>query len=344
MVNITYLFGAGASANELPLIRGIKDELIAFKKKIIDVKEGFEHSEKFNETDQKIYIDTISDLGWLISEVSNHATIDTFAKKLFLIDDIPNLKKLKGLIDLFFVYKQNFPKKVDNRYDTFLATILKSEKGINLSFPHNIKIISWNYDNQFELSANNFFKLDDDLSIQNRLNIIPGVSDFNKDNFGIIKLNGTAAGLIDFSEEFKSKNYFILDGSNESNIFSLIKNYIIYKDSNYKSSILFAWENNQIQETVRNYAKKIISETEILIIIGYSFPTFNRFVDKDILSNNNFKKIIIQSDNIETATNAKFRLENLLPNGNSNYNKNLRIDNIEINTAKDEFLIPFEFN
>ena len=48
---------------------------------------------------------------------------------------------------------------------------------------------------------------------------------------------------------------------------------------------MYSWENNPVFDNIRTNALKATKETDILIIIGYSFPTFNRNIDKSILKN-----------------------------------------------------------
>jgi hypothetical protein len=46
----------------------------------------------------------------------------------------------------------------------------------------------------------------------------------------------------------------------------------------------FAWEKTNVALQAREYAKAILSETDILVIIGYSFPTFNDEIDKELFT------------------------------------------------------------
>jgi hypothetical protein len=60
----------------------------------------------------------------------------------------------------------------------------------------------------------------------------------------------------------------------------------------------FAWERHWEEETklLIQTAKKAIENTQVLVIIGYSIPFFNREVDRDIFSiiSHTTKKIFIQ--------------------------------------------------
>ncbi|MBA2610525.1 MAG: hypothetical protein H0U95_01045 [Bacteroidetes bacterium] len=63
----------------------------------------------------------------------------------------------------------------------------------------------------------------------------------------------------------------------------------------------FAWENDSISQGAISCAENILKETNILVIIGYSFPTFNDDIDKRLFKllkeSTNFKKIYFQDPN-----------------------------------------------
>jgi hypothetical protein len=339
----TFLLGAGASANAIPVVKDINKKLIEFREKIKGF--GSTYIEKLHSNEERMNIKEVvknatDDLNWLINENLRHATIDTLARKLYLRKDYYDLKKLKAIIDMFFTFKNIFPDKLEMRYDTFLATILnEGEEGMP-ELPPNVIVLNWNYDFQFELSAFNFYKgASNENDITNILNIYPRRNQpkYFSEKFSIIKLNGTAASLYTNDGGFKIKDYlFLKDITEEKAVIKIIQNYInTIRDDKYESSIFFAWEKGDISNNIRDIAKSAVKDTKILVVIGYSFPTYNRKVDKEILLNmNNLKKIIIQSPE-ETANNIKYRIKNLISNFDS--------DSIEIYSSIDEFVIPFEF-
>ena len=49
-------------------------------------------------------------------------------------------------------------------------------------------------------------------------------------------------------------------------------------------TILYSWEEDKLITSLRNNAKSALENQHILVIIGYSFPTFNRNIDKVILN------------------------------------------------------------
>lgn len=98
---------------------------------------------------------------WLAEEVSRHASVDTFAKKLFLRGDADNLRKLKAVLSTYLAIEQA-RNNVDKRYDSFLASVLKLGSDKNVLLPEHLRILTWNYDTQFEKAFCGFCR-DEDL-------------------------------------------------------------------------------------------------------------------------------------------------------------------------------------
>lgn len=341
-MEFSYLLGAGASANIIPTVKKFPNALDEFS---TFVRQAMNDS--FNEDEIEIRDSFLLDLFELVAEANKHASIDTYAKKLFLTDQQDKLKKLKALLDTFLTAFQ-MANELDMRYDAFLATLLNSNNA-ELKLPANINILSWNYDFQFERALSNFLLSKDISSIEDKFKFIPNQkSDFDlKSEFSLIKLNGSSGALID-NKGFKRKDFLNLQpilnyqeipeaGHIEtSRIYRrVIINYnIMLKQPKNISSIMFAWEKNNITNKVRNYAINKTKKTDILIVIGYSFPTFNREIDKNILNNmENLKKIVIQAP-INDIESIEFRIKSLL-------NKKRKIE-IQKFSALDEFFIPFE--
>ena len=116
-----------------------------------------------------------------------------------------------------------------------------------------------------------------------------------------------------------------------------------------KTNLRFAWENDDQVLKARQNAKIIMSKSDIIIVIGYSFPTFNRDIDRQIFeifnkrpspglkygdgkSANRYKKIYIQ-DTKENAPKIKERLKAV---GSKLF------DVAEIYDDVDQFFIPPE--
>ena len=238
----------------------------------------------------------INDLEWMYTESRRHNTIDTFAKKLYLTKQWAAYERLKRIVSAYFMLEQLLGQ-TDKRYDTFYASILGNHIG---DFPKNLCVVSWNYDCQFELAFKEYFDTPNLDKIQTHLNISHKIGVKNRtDNFSIIKLNGTA---LMYNE---SRNEFIDAFDNNHNMNPILQIVSVFYDKNHKCALSFAWENmmNDFEERII----KCVEEAEILVVIGYSFPFFNRSVDKLLFDNMpKLKKIYLQDkdpNKIEESVN-----------------------------------------
>jgi len=238
----------------------------------------------------------LKDIAWLRDETRRHATIDTFAKKLYLTRKSNDYQKVKLILSIFFVIEQLIGK-ADSRYDTFLASILDKR----LEIPDNIKILTWNYDRQFEFVYREYTE-DRYINAINSSQL--GVFDFRRNEilnnkWSIYKINGTA--------DFDIPLQYAL--SDEQSLSPKSLDYILeqYAKSVYSSGIVvnnsrlyFAWENQDHTKELFTRAAQDIQDANILIVIGYTFPFFNRETDRFLFKNMpNLKKIYIQDPNAE---------------------------------------------
>ncbi|MBO0343581.1 hypothetical protein [Flagellimonas profundi] len=305
MKNITYLFGAGASKGALPIVNEITDRIGNLIVRLTQFPRthlmGILNEETINgeKHDLSVSLDKIiEDLEWLKRESDNHASIDTYAKKLLINKEYKSLHKLKVALSLFFTIEQVI-NKPDDRYDFFYAALY--DESYHYNFPSHIKILSWNYDNQFEISFSNFKNEAKDLSsIRRGLNMttkFERVRDIK--NWQIIQINGYTS-FSELSRIDMSTYGEIIGQEFETPLLrQIIINYI--KASNqkqYVSNLSFAWESFDADskfDIVEN-AKISTVNTEVLVVIGYSFPFFNRKIDREIIGNmKNLKKVYFQA-------------------------------------------------
>lgn len=341
MSEIAYLFGAGASKEVLPVVKDIDknfNEIIDFLKVegekilpdtffeglVLKAPEVKSMSEYFNEI--------VAEMEWLAKEISNHATIDTFAKKLHIKREFEDLKKLKRALSIFFILIQAKKQKPDSRYDTFFASILDNRN----VFPNNLRILSWNYDYQFELAYSYYSGKYDIRSNQDILRIVTKhLRSTGPEGFGIYKLNGTTAI---YSSDGRIHGAFLDDFRlkvNSTYLLELIKNFVLLKyGKDTHPTMSFAWEvERSSEESIIKMALESIKTTNILVIIGYSFPTFNKRIDSEIFSSmTGLTKIYIQNpsaNELKERVKAMFKLD----------------DKIEIIPISDvtQFFIPYEF-
>ena len=268
MKTITYLLGAGASANALPLIK---------KNSTYNIPGLPEELEQFVETNTASILtqndwsnQEISVLKELTEKCKEFGTPDLFAKYLLETGNDTHYRILKTLLSNYFIHTQNTRQKFDYRALSFLTAITQNKK-----IPPNIKILSWNYDSQIEMAAVRLKPVSPSG--------YPQVQDFtcwpnhvdgyqHHDAPFLLHLNGVAG------------YHYSVDNLSER-----ISDDFKFNTALDKELLLsFAWENENtnanrmFHERRLDFAKKIASETHILVIIGYSFPFFNRVIDAEI--------------------------------------------------------------
>lgn len=303
MANVTYLIGAGASAGKrgengcfiegLPCVTeisnclwdicslidrtSIPDDLIW-----MDPQIGLASVEDWEKARKTLW----RSLSSMRIHCEQNATIDTYAKKLVLKKQQAAFKDLEQLLALFFIFLQ-MQKSPDSRYDTFLANILEH----NLHFPQKIRVISWNYDSQFEIAYSGYDE-------QGELLVGTKNAKFDTD-YEIIKINGTATfdnqtSIAKLRKDIWQKIGAIKDEPNRSQQLQreqtwvqafvyLYQLYVVGKKDN--THLSFAFDSSEPSEKILNRVDKIISQTDALVIIGYTFPFFNREIDRKMLQN-----------------------------------------------------------
>lgn len=340
MNEVTYLFGAGASCKALPIVKDIPIKLSSLSSSLDEKVSEMYRDDTYRKVYSNLktlkkehYEEIYSTINWLMKESFKHASIDTFAKKLWLKKEYKKLFKLKMGLSLFFTIEQAM-KAPDPRYDVFFASILENLK----TLPSNIKILTWNYDVQLELTFSEYINEHSFPFLFNHLGVSSKSYNFDKDNgFCVYKLNGTT-GLVhrgNYNYKFFIEN--LKEGINHNFIKDIAETfYSAIHGEMYNSDLQFAWEdekqNSNFMESVINNIKDSVA----LVVIGYSFPVFNRNIDRQVLNSmKNLKRIYLQDIN---------------PNALEERVKALREDlrseasPIEIVKSNDveQFLIPYE--
>jgi hypothetical protein len=171
------------------------------------------------------------------------------------------------------------------------------------------------------------------------LKIYPGPLDVKRweDGFSIFKLNGTTGfktnrGTGHLHDEFEIKDP-------ERLLKQFITHYALtFLDDNNKVTPLlsFAWESDWREDTrtLLETAQKAVQNSDVLVIIGYSIPFFNRRVDRQVLSSlaGSVKSIYIQ-DKYPDAVKEK------LPSIWGTY---FLPEHIELKDNTDQFFLPPE--
>jgi len=196
--------------------------------------------------------------------------------------DLTKAEEAKKLLSAYFFLKQGKPTLAevpfDRRYLDFLVTLWSD------GFPKDIGILSWNYDYQIEI-ASYYLKTNELESLQK---VSFGFADSFKiyqnqtlgetgptDRHTLVKLNGIGGFSLNDGSYF---NHFTGDEKSPPGVCRSVEK-ILERDS----SIKFAWENEYNSEFVKSL-REYVKDTTILVVVGYSFPFFNRNIDKIIIS------------------------------------------------------------
>ncbi|SRR5579862_1631169 len=298
MPKITYLLGAGASANALPLIKKAKQPAAGFSvfppnkpglpEELVQFVQKYKNS-ALSKTTLVIALDEIT------RKCMEFETPDLLAKFLLETGDNKNYMLLKRLLSNYFSEQQSGvgpgrKQAFDFRALTFLTTISANSK-----LPENVKILSWNYDRQLEIAAEKLKPVNaQSRSKIKNFNPWPNYRDgVEGEHFRgipfLLHLNGIAG-----------YKYTAAAGAEEdASIFNF--------DDNMDPMISFAWEDesNDSKNTFNSkriqHLQSIAANTEILVVVGYSFPFFNRKIDDEIFKSarSSLSKIYFQDPNLD---------------------------------------------
>lgn len=302
MARITYLLGAGASANCLPVVSQVNMRLKAFTDEYVPTLISQFGDTRFPGRLGESVGDFLrrfkEDMRWLRSELVSTATFDTLAKSFLIQKRDSDLNKIKALLSIYFLIEQaRLP--ADPRYSLFWASLISrdfEELGNNTQ----INIISWNYDSQIEKTLLPLSRRSSILSLNNMLQIRPiaGASqDLDVSRFSVVKLNGSAGLHSTTAEGLKKIDEYITWNISADLLDKLSYFYAQYVQSPdfLRPQLNFAWEDNETSREMLKLAKATCQDTEVLICIGYSFPYFNREIDREILSAmSKLRQVILQ--------------------------------------------------
>ena len=276
-MNITYFLGAGASVNIIPLANKMGKRMEFFCSKL----KAWAEKNKLTSPLEK-YIGKFESL---LEEVNNSTSFDDYVKMLSINNEQPrnryNLKVAKCFLNAYLLFEQtrNPKARFDKRYRTFFNSVIDPTTKL---MHKNLSIITWNYDLQLEICYEDYADEYDIEKLQKKLRIFPSTN--SPTDPKIMKLNGTA-GL--FFDKKDSTPVSISDMRyNNDEMFRYIGiNIVANLRGNLSNPLLsFAWESPDAVHRVREFARLVIEQTKIMVIIGYSFPDLNQDIDKNLFS------------------------------------------------------------
>lgn len=309
MSHVTYLLGAGASINALP-----------DNKKLLSSLHQIVHSANavLKNTTELNYLETFKNTYLpLIKEAQAEISLDTLANINFNNED--KLHQIKVLIWLFFS-GQAGKKQLDPRYKHLLINI-RDYNSSSFRVRDNFSFLSWNYDLQLE-EAYSILAETDIWRVPNSLYSFPGIhfikpnalnSKSSPDLFQLIHLNG--CGGYYYDQEINSYNNWYNCDFDSFDEYEKMLRLIIQKfhTNNSKRNALtncinFAGEDSPLNEMKKKYVSKVSEKTTHLIVIGYSFPYFNRQMDKEIIDKMDMLEYIFIQDPNADDLEIKIRL------------------------------------
>lgn len=368
MAKITYLLGAGASFNSYPILDKQAEMMIEMARLEIQNYNyppnrksslGLILLNKFNDDEKEQLPDDnqykiLWHIGYFGKKAEEYNTIDTYAKKLYLNKDENELRLLKMSVSVFFdlwgdFYESRYKNKIgcnildepinknnhfyqftkiDKRYKSLFSVLLE-RKDNKIKLNNDFKFISWNYDLQLEEAYKLFLNEKEALGYDMINEIFKFKESQLKDTINdVFHLNGhhgfsnTETTFTNFDNYWK-KNEFLFDST-------------INDDKDFNNFIKYAWEHD-LESVFYEKISNVIKNTEILIIIGYSFPAFNRKIDQKLFSSldkKKVKKIIYQDPNA-----TKQIIENLFETP-SDFNS--KIELISDSRNLNQFYLPNE--
>jgi|GEM_PF-6813883 len=333
MEKIAYLFGAGASTGKFydgieytePDIRinfSSTDLLVPCKgftkdiKNVLnDLKQSFAnqpHGKYEYREDPLRIVEQLCE----IFDRNRFNLVDNFAKKNYILNDLEKLNAIKKGICFYFYFITNFG---NNFYDLFFARWIENRIHIryldwltsimtDVKWPEDIRVYSYNYDNQVQIAYNYIIGYNEDLDKKN-----------------VYPINGSY---------FFKQNYLpeIFDSSIE-----FLTSLIIYINAQ-NSGIKFAWEEDNFSKVSKDINGDPF-HPQILVVIGYSFPFLNREIDKILMNkwSNTLNKIYIQEPN-ESINEDSFRSK--FPELINSTGSEIPIEFVR---NVDQFHIPYEY-
>lgn len=294
---VVYLLGAGASFNALPVVGEMPE---AFHRQPIWLRNALGGSLYTN-----ILRRYTTELELLAGHAANHGSIDTYARALMLLGEGDKLASLKLHLSMFFLLEQAVERRslhepvtggapgkrdrIDVRYMPWLALLLNDQGTLS----PRVTVITWNYDLQLEhaIAMYRGYTSLTDVHDPTDFWVYPAPERWDAKaatNPSVVHLNGIAGQAI-FGSGARGLYRDLTKGDAKAYIEQLFE---LYQEHDQREqgmlramnrTFQFAWEKESIAQLGRSYATEAMKAAEVLIVIGYSFPAFNRAVDHELI-------------------------------------------------------------
>lgn len=331
MGNILYILGAGASAGvyssydnsvRLKELQGLpsvapvlnmKERVRAIIGRIRSFNFAGISSSKYTSNDIVLALEEIkSDLDWFLLVLNREPFVDVLAETLFKTSEI-DFKRLKRILAIYFLIEHSL-SGVDLRYKTFITTLYSINKHSRIEFGDNVRILSWNYDCQFEEALFEKRGINNSRSVMKYMDksIVTRsqfISDsYNSSDLFLLKLNGAAHvykydqshsslfnDIVNYSSLYMFELLLLPEGARLNELMRLFcEVYIDDRKSNCVNTISFAWDEERegLIEKISNY--DYLKTVDEVVVIGYSFPSLNWEIDNAIFSQIPSNNVYIQ--------------------------------------------------
>lgn len=283
LADTVYLLGAGASCHCVPTIQNFTNQL----------QQDFNLDGGLGTV---LQVNFIEEFNRFYPALTKHRSLDTFARLLFLQGKTSEYQSFKSFLDGYISARSLFYD--DLRYNAFLADLGVKPKD-QIEFSSKISLFTWNYD--FLPEKELLFANDN----PNWNAVFERVTHFNGVASGLHCIGEKGIGLLKelkagYNERFQKLDSYTL----------LVKKVI--KDVKEGSSLIrFAWENSDEElEKIRSKLTQKIRDATNIVIVGYTFPFYNRLIDETLLHEIGEKnKIVLQDKDLNSAEALISQLE-----------------------------------
>ena len=250
---------------------------------------------------EDVFASLCSEMRALADRAKSYPSIDLLARILYLRGEKAELRQLKATLSAYYALEQSRSHS-DPRYGFFFAYMADRDANGILAMPTNMRVVSWNYDMQFEKSFAEFIRdpyYEERRDSGRMLQVVPtGVEshDHYDDIFSIYKLNGTAGTRDNRKMLIKSYDPVVygqpgrVDSGDLRLILHFYQNATNEKDKPY---LQFAWEDDDRRTSVLGLIERF-APVETVVVIGYSFPPFNRDLDRKMFEELRPNEVFLQ--------------------------------------------------
>lgn len=325
---VVYLLGAGASAQTLPMVAQIPKALeehgqwLANRMHWGSADNVLIHGQP-NTLRSKILAEYQRTINALKEGAAAHESIDTYAKKLYLRSEVSpsdrdRLDDLKLGLSLFMACIQAQKRIADRRYDGFLASLLTRTSDGFFTLPKEVLVLNWNYDQQLALAYSSYRDGSDLHHSLASLGMYP--LELIGKRKGQPCRGAYLNGMFAYRTERGAAPLLEWTTENDDDLLNaVLLGYarVKYGDIRHGKLLLrFAWEQDEDVTKGFHAVLNALDTCEALVVIGYSFPFFNREIDRAIVKYMpTLKRVYVQAPEKAAQDIARTVQTMDLPNG-----------------------------